>query len=123
MPRTSVAAIPHFHAKNGGVDGAVGACGRRGWRDGLGEALRRTAFDHHRDRAEPGRDGDDLDRLGLACYLGSSDAVSERSLAEAIEQLMADATRLTAVRRRARAMVDGLGVDRVVATLLSDGSF
>jgi UDP-2,4-diacetamido-2,4,6-trideoxy-beta-L-altropyranose hydrolase len=64
-----------------------------------------------------------LDRLGLACYLGSSDAVSERSLAEAIERLMADAARLNAVRRRARAMVDGLGVDRVVATLLSDGSF
>jgi UDP-2,4-diacetamido-2,4,6-trideoxy-beta-L-altropyranose hydrolase len=64
-----------------------------------------------------------LDRLGLATYLGSSDAVSERSLAEAIERLTADAGRLNAVRRRARAMVDGLGVDRVVATLLSDGSF
>jgi hypothetical protein len=44
------------------------------------------------------------------------DAVSERSLAVAVERLMADATRLNAVRRRARAMVDGLGVDRVVAT-------
>jgi UDP-2,4-diacetamido-2,4,6-trideoxy-beta-L-altropyranose hydrolase len=64
-----------------------------------------------------------LDRLGLATYLGSSDAVSERSLAEAIERLTADAGRLKAVRRRARAMVDGLGVDRVVAALLSDGSF
>ena len=63
-----------------------------------------------------------LDRLGLAYYLGSSDSVSERSLAEAIERLMADTGALNAIRGRGRAMVDGLGVDRVVATLLSDGS-
>ena len=63
-----------------------------------------------------------LDRLGLAYYLGSSETVSERSLAEAIKRLMADTVRLNAVRGKARAMVDGLGVDRVVATLLSNGS-
>jgi UDP-2,4-diacetamido-2,4,6-trideoxy-beta-L-altropyranose hydrolase len=63
-----------------------------------------------------------LDRLGLAYYLGSSETVSNRSLAEAIKQLMADTGQLKAVRRKARAMVDGRGVDRVVATLLSNGS-
>jgi UDP-2,4-diacetamido-2,4,6-trideoxy-beta-L-altropyranose hydrolase len=122
MPRTSVAAIPHFHAKNSGVDGAVGACGRRGGVMAWGRlcvGLPSLIIAIEQNQVETATN---LDRLGLAHYLGPSDTVSERSLAEAFEQLMADAARLNAVRRRARAMVDGLGVDRVVATLLSDGS-
>jgi UDP-2,4-diacetamido-2,4,6-trideoxy-beta-L-altropyranose hydrolase len=62
-----------------------------------------------------------LDRLGLAYYLGFWETVSERSLAEAIKRRITDTGRLDALRRKARAMVDGLGVDRVVAALLSDG--
>jgi UDP-2,4-diacetamido-2,4,6-trideoxy-beta-L-altropyranose hydrolase len=63
-----------------------------------------------------------LDRLSVAYYLGFWETVSERSLAEAIKRLMADTDGQDAVRRKARAMVDGLGVDRVVARLLSYGT-
>jgi UDP-2,4-diacetamido-2,4,6-trideoxy-beta-L-altropyranose hydrolase len=61
-----------------------------------------------------------LDRLGLACYLGQSESVSEATVAEAVTSIMANRSRLEAMRKKARTLVDGRGVDRVAEILITN---
>lgn len=62
--------------------------------------------------------GANLDRLGLASYLGPGETVTPAMMADAICNLISDAPRLAAMREAALALVDGLGADRVAGILV-----
>lgn len=59
-----------------------------------------------------------LDAARAAVYLGSANAVSEADLAAAIGALLDDAAQTRMMGEAALALVDGQGVDRVVARML-----
>lgn len=61
---------------------------------------------------------ENLARLDLACYVGLGARVSAELMAEAIRKLISNAAHLGDMRQRALVTVDGLGTERVVASLL-----
>jgi len=60
------------------------------------------------------------ERLGLAQNLGDSANLSTEQLAGAVSALIVDRERRTKMARSARALVDGLGAERVVAKLAGE---
>lgn len=59
-----------------------------------------------------------LGREGLACFVGHHDQVSGDDIRRAVQQLAADPARLEALSAAGRRLVDGRGLDRVVARML-----
>ena len=60
-------------------------------------------------------------RLGIATSLGNLDAASPARIADALRELLVDKERRSGMSERGRALVDGLGAERVVTCLMTDG--
>src|SRR5207244_8170877 len=68
--------------------------------------------------ADNPRDGaESLDWKGLARNLGPSEALTPEAVAQAVRPLLDDPTRRAEIAKRARELVDGDGVDRVLREL------
>jgi UDP-2,4-diacetamido-2,4,6-trideoxy-beta-L-altropyranose hydrolase len=61
-----------------------------------------------------------LDNRGAAVYLGTADQVGIETLREAVADLLTNQNRFHELSKRAYSMADGLGVDRVMATLVDE---
>jgi UDP-2,4-diacetamido-2,4,6-trideoxy-beta-L-altropyranose hydrolase len=58
-----------------------------------------------------------LDREGVTVNLGEHAQVSVKQIAAVLQSVLADSARRTLMSRRGRALVDGLGVDKVVTRM------
>jgi UDP-2,4-diacetamido-2,4,6-trideoxy-beta-L-altropyranose hydrolase len=93
---------------------AIGAGGVMAWeRLCLGLPAIVISIEHNQVEAT-----ESLDRLGLVCYLGRAESVLGATVAEAVKSIMANPSRLAEMRKKARTLVDGRGVDRVAEILM-----
>jgi spore coat polysaccharide biosynthesis predicted glycosyltransferase SpsG len=63
---------------------------------------------------------DEFARAGTTCHVGSASRLSEEEIGDALQALLADAGRREEMSRKGRALVDGRGVDRVIASLFPE---